>query len=275
MKFVTFFDGEQPSLGVVDSDHVYPLEDLGLEYFDMIELIEQLTEAEKAALKVAIENEESQGLPLDQVELLAPIPLPRDIIAVSQNYATHVKETMEGQGLEYKNPAYCSYFFKRVNQAVAPDGDICLHAAITKELDYEVELGFVIGKECRNATQADALDYVFGYTISNDISARDIQRNLPQYSYAKGLDDTTPLGPWIVTKDEITDPQKLDIICRVNGETRQSGNTDDMIFDIAYVIEDLSKGMTLYPGDVILTGTPSGIGGGYETSPVPPRWRCG
>lgn len=147
-----------------------------------------------------------------------------------------------------------------MNRAIAPGGKIALHAAITNELDYEIELGIVIGKLCRNVSEEDAFDYIFGYTISNDITARDIQAQLAQYSYAKGLDDTTPLGPAIVTADDIKDPFNLDLELRVNGEVRQRGNTDDMIFNIPYVIRDLSKGMTLYPGDIIITGTPSGIG---------------
>lgn len=267
MKFVTFKRDGQELVGVVNQkNQVIAVKDLGLNYQSMVELIEHLSEAEKSQLSERMDSQE--GIDWDKAEILAPIPFPRDIIAVSQNYATHVKETCLTNNMPYKNPEHCSYFFRRVNRAIGPDGGIYLHSAITDKLDYEVELGFVIGKECRNVLQKDAFDYVFGYTVSNDFTARDIQNNLPQYSYAKGLDDTTPLGPWIVTADEIADPQKLDISLRVNGETRQKGNTDDMIFSIAYVIQDLSKGMTLYPGDVIITGTPSGIGAAMK----PPQY---
>lgn len=258
MKFVTYLHLGREEVGVVDQTGVHSLSDLGHSFSNMIDLIENYSPELKISLEKALA--EHVGIPLAKVQLLAPITHPRDMLSVSQNYATHVKETCLSNGVPYKNPEYCSYFFRRVNRAIAPEGKIFLHPAITNQLDYEVELAFVIGKECRFATQENAFDYVFGYTISNDVTARDIQKNLPQYSYAKGLDDTTPLGPWIVTKDEIADAQALDIKLRVNGELRQQGNTDDMIFSIAYVIQDLSKGMTLYPGDVIITGTPSGIG---------------
>ena len=262
MKFVTFSHPAGERVGVVSpsGDQVYDLTDLGFDFSDMIDLITRWSPELPAAIGQAMDRPETNARKLAEVELLAPIPQPRDIIAVSQNYASHVRETCLSNGVEYKNPEHCAYFFRRVNRAVAPGAKLDLHSAITSELDYEVELAFVIGRECRNVSPDEALEYVFGYTISNDISARDIQRNLPQYSYAKGLDDTTPLGPWIVTRDEIADPHRLAISLKVNGELRQQGNTDDMIFDIPYVIADLTKGMTLYPGDVIITGTPSGIG---------------
>lgn len=268
MKFVTYLDGASQRVGVVspDESRVFPVTELGLRASTMIDLIRELTAGRQAELAQRLSAADLPGIPLDQVSLLAPIPVPRDIIAVSQNYATHVQETCRSKGVEYIKPQYCSYFCRRVNRAVAPGGPILLHPAITNKMDYEVELALVIGRECRRVSEADALDYVFGYTVSNDFTARDIQHNLPQYGYAKSLDDTTPLGPWIVTADEIPDPHKLQLTLKVNGELRQNGNTDDLIFNIPQIIADLSKGLTLFPGDVIITGTPSGIGGAM----VPP-----
>lgn len=266
MKFATYLHDSQECVGVLSNSGttIYPIYDFGLEYKTMIDLIKDMTEKERQQLAKQLDATEYAGLPVVDVKLLAPIPKPRDIIAVSQNYVTHVMETCRLNGVEYIRPKYCSYFWRRVNRAVPHNGGICLHAGISSMMDYEVELAVVIGKECSRVAEKDALDYVFGYTISNDITARDIQNNLPQYAYAKGLDDTTPIGPYIVTADEIMDPHNLHLSLKVNGELRQNGNTNDFIFNIPYVISDISKGMTLFPGDIIITGTPSGIGAGMN-----------
>lgn len=266
MKFATYIYDSQEFVGVLfnNGTEICSIYDFGLEYKTMTELIEKMTEKEKQQITKQLDAKDYSGLPIEDVQLLAPIPMPRDIIAVSQNYVSHVKETCRVNGVEYVRPKYCNYFWRRVNRAIAHNGSLSLHAEISSKMDYEVELAVVIGKECSRVSQEDAMDYVFGYTISNDISARDIQNNLAQYAYAKGLDDTTPIGPYIVTADEIKDPHNLNLLLRVNGELRQNGNTDDFIFNIPYVISDLSKGMTLFPGDIIMTGTPSGVGIGMN-----------
>lgn len=266
MKFATYIYDSQEFVGVLfnNGTEICSIYDFGLEYKTMTELIEKMTEKEKQQITKQLDAKDYRGLPIEDVQLLAPIPMPRDIIAVSQNYVSHVKETCRVNGVEYVRPKYCNYFWRRVNRAIAHNGSLSLHAEISSKMDYEVELAVVIGKECSRVSQEDAMDYVFGYTISNDISARDIQNNLAQYAYAKGLDDTTPIGPYIVTADEIKDPHNLNLLLRVNGELRQNGNTDDFIFNIPYVISDLSKGMTLFPGDIIMTGTPSGVGIGMN-----------
>lgn len=266
MKFATYIYDSQEFVGVLlnSGTEICSIYDFGLEYKTMTELIEKMTEKEKQQITKQLDAKDYRGLPIEDVQLLAPIPMPRDIIAVSQNYVSHVKETCRVNGVEYVRPKYCNYFWRRVNRAIAHNGSLSLHAEISSKMDYEVELAVVIGKECSRVSQEDAMDYVFGYTISNDISARDIQNNLAQYAYAKGLDDTTPIGPYIVTADEIKDPHNLNLLLRVNGELRQNGNTDDFIFNIPYVISDLSKGMTLFPGDIIMTGTPSGVGIGMN-----------
>lgn len=266
MKFATYIYDSQEFVGVLlnSGTEICSIYDFGLEYKTMTELIEKMTEKEKQQITKQLDAKDYSGLPIEDVQLLAPIPMPRDIIAVSQNYVSHVKETCRVNGVEYIRPKYCNYFWRRVNRAIAHNGSLSLHAEISSKMDYEVELAVVIGKECSRVSQEDAMNYVFGYTISNDISARDIQNNLAQYAYAKGLDDTTPIGPYIVTADEIKDPHNLNLLLRVNGELRQNGNTDDFIFNIPYVISDLSKGMTLFPGDIIMTGTPSGVGIGMN-----------
>lgn len=266
MKFATYLYDSQECVGVLSNceTKIHSIDELGLGYKTMIELIENITEKEEQQLAKQLDATEFAGLPVADIQLLAPIPKPRDIIAVSQNYVSHVKETCQVNGVEYVRPKYCNYFWRRVNRAIAHNGSLSLHAEISSKMDYEVELAVVIGKKCSRVSQEEAMDYVFGYTISNDISARDIQNNLAQYAYAKGLDDTTPIGPYIVTADEIKDPHNLNLLLRVNGELRQNGNTDDFIFNIPYVISDLSKGMTLFPGDIIMTGTPSGVGIGMN-----------
>lgn len=266
MKFAAYMHENQQKIGVLSMSglDIFSVKELGLAYDNMIDLILKLTEEEKRQLIEKRDSNMYTPIPIDTVQLLAPIPNPRDIIAVSQNYVSHVKETCHINGVEYVKPVNCSYFWRRVNRAVPHDGVLSLHSGISSMMDYEVELAVVIGKECTRVSEEDALEYVFGYTISNDMTARDIQKKLAQYAYAKGLDDTTPLGPYIVTADEIPDPHNLNISLKINGELRQNGNTDDFIFNIPYVISDLSKGMTLYPGDIIMTGTPSGIGAGMN-----------
>lgn len=263
MKFVTYLDGSKERVGVLSPDGttLYPVTELGLKADDMIGVIKELDADTKKQLAERLSAPGVTGVPYDKAQLLAPIPMPRDVIVVSQNYATHVQETCRMNGVEYKKPEYCSYLTRRVNRAVAPGGKVLLHPSISSGMDYEVELAVVIGKECRRVSAENAFDYIFGYTVANDFTARDLQKNLAQYGYAKGLDDTSPFGPCIVTGDEITDPHNLQLTLKVNGELRQNGNTNDFIFNIPALISDLAKGMTLFPGDIIITGTPSGIGG--------------
>ena len=233
MKFFTYHDGSKERVGVLSPDGttVYPVSSFGLGYNTMIDLIKNMSKEEKQDLASRLACPQAAGISFQDATLLAPIPLPRDILAVGGvgNFAAHVEETCRMNGVEYVKPEYCCYFCKRVNRAVPPGGKICLHEGITSMLDYEIELAVVIGKECSRVTEKDAFDYVFGYTIVNDITARDIQKNLPQYGYAKGLDDTTPMGPCIVTADEIPDPHNLRLTLKVNGEMRQNSITNDLI----------------------------------------------
>jgi 2-keto-4-pentenoate hydratase/2-oxohepta-3-ene-1,7-dioic acid hydratase in catechol pathway len=192
--------------------------------------------------------------PLAKVRLEAPIPRPaRNIFCLGRNYAEHAAE----RGAEA--PAHPVYFTKPPESVLAPGGGIVHHAA-TRELDYEVELAVVIGRGGRDIARGDALARVFGYTIVNDVTARDLQKRHQQWFKGKSLDTFCPMGPVLVTADEIPDPQALGVTLRVNGETRQKSHTSRMIFPVDQCIEVLSIGMTLCPGDVIATGTPEGVG---------------
>ncbi|WP_245823376.1 fumarylacetoacetate hydrolase family protein [Antarctobacter heliothermus] len=221
------------------------------------------------ALRKLVENAGATSvahLPADS-RLMAPFPAPRkNVFCVGRNYADHIAEGEKAQNAKIGVTEYPVFFTKPRTAIVPPEGEVLIFPELSVEIDYEVELAVVIGKPGRNISKADAYDHVFGYTILNDITARDIQRRHgAQYFKGKGLDGSCPIGPWVVTADAISDPQQLSIGTTVNGEKRQDGNTRDMIFDIPTLIASLSEGLTLEPGDVIATGTPSGVG--YAMTP--------
>lgn len=195
-------------------------------------------------------------------ELLAPIPaIRKNVLCVGRNYAEHIAEGDRAQKQKVGVTEYPVFFTKPPTSIVGPGGDVLTFPSISKQTDYEVELAVIIGTPGRNIARADAMKHVFGYTILNDISARDVQRRHGGQNFkGKAFDGSCPMGPWIVTADAIDDPHALPISLTVNGETRQDGNTRDMIFDIETLIASLSEGMTLEPGDIIATGTPSGVG---------------
>jgi len=208
-----------------------------------------------------IENNDFDTIPLDDVVLLSPIPFTiRNMFCVGKNYLDHINELNTAKELKGKIPKLPIYFSKTSYPTVGPDSDIEIDWEASKEIDYEVELAVVIGEKGKNINREDAEKYIFGYTISNDISARDLQMSHIQWHKGKSLDNFSPLGPYIVHKSILPLPLDLNIQCKVNGELRQSSTTGNMIFDIPHLISNLSKGMTLYPGDIILTGTPSGVG---------------
>lgn len=200
------------------------------------------------------------------VTLLAPIPRPRkNVFCVGRNYAEHIAEGDKAQNQKVGVTEHPVYFTKPPTAVIGPHADIPIFPQLSQAIDYEVELTVVIGAPGRNIAKAQAYDHIFGYTISNDITARDVQRRHGgQYFKGKGLDGSCPTGPWIVTADAIPNPHDLDIGLSVNGEQRQNGHTSDMIFDIPTLIESLSEGLTLEPGDLLATGTPSGVGYAME-----------
>ncbi len=197
------------------------------------------------------------------VRLLSPIPRPKqNVMCLGMNYVAHAIESLRARGSEIKLPEFPVFFTKALN-TVCGDGDsVPLDPNVTSQLDYEVELAYVFGRTAKNVKKADALDYVFGYTILNDISARDLQNRHQQFFKGKSLDNSGPIGPCIVTADEIPDPATLAITLRLNGELRQSSNTGDLIFDIPSGIEYLTLGTTIEAGQIVCTGTPAGVGMG-------------
>lgn len=236
--------------------------------------------AQRGALSIIEMMAEGQTLPamgqavaLKEVCLLAPIPKPRrNIFCVGKNYLDHVKEIKdsklgEAQGSMANLPKHPVVFSKVPEAVIASRMGIDSHPAATQEMDYEAELAVVIAKKGKAISKTDAMKHVWGYTIINDVSARDVQAKHVQFHIGKSFDTFCPMGPWLVSADEINE-KNTKIQCWVNGELRQDGNTNQMIFDIPTVIESISAGMTLYPGDVIATGTPSGVGMGFK----PPRF---
>jgi 2-keto-4-pentenoate hydratase/2-oxohepta-3-ene-1,7-dioic acid hydratase in catechol pathway len=198
---------------------------------------------------------------LSDIQLAAPIPRPRkNIMCLGWNFAEHAKETAIIRGQETKAPEYPVFFTKAPTTVNSPHGNIIIDPQVSVEIDWEVELAVIIGNGGKNISEEDALSHVFGYTVLNDVTARDLQSRHKQFFKGKSIDGYCPMGPWIVTADEIKDPQQLVVRLRVNGITKQEGNTSMMIFPIRIIIASLSKGMTLEPGDIIATGTPSGVG---------------
>jgi 2,4-diketo-3-deoxy-L-fuconate hydrolase len=203
-----------------------------------------------------------------EVELRAPIPHPRrNVFCMGWNYLTHFEEGQGRRGDEQEElPEYPAFFDKPTTAVIGPYDDIPFDPNFSETMDYEAELAVVIGRAGRSIPAAEAMDHVFGYTLANDVTARDVQRRHGgQWLKGKGMDGSCPLGPWIVTADEIADPQNLAIRCHVNGVEKQNSNTRFMVFPIARLIEELSLAMTLMPGDILLTGTPEGVG--YARTP--------
>ncbi len=227
----------------------------------MIALIEG-DAATLAALRALAANPPAAAiLPAGSTTLKAPIPRPRrNVFCVGRNYMDHVAEGDRTRGITNSElPKYPQFFTKAPDCVIGPDDTIPAHSAVTKWLDYEVELAVIIGTEGRDIPKERALDHVFGYTIGNDITGRDLQRRHGQWFKGKSLDRSCPLGPYIVPATEM-DALSVDISLTVNGQQRQSSNTSKMIFDIKEIIHQLSAGFTLKPGDVIITGTPEGVG---------------
>lgn len=202
----------------------------------------------------------------ERARLLAPIPRPaKNIFCVGRNYADHIAEDNTSRDKTTDIPKVPQFFSKPPTAVTGPDADVPLHSAVTRRLDYEIELAVIIGKAGKNITAENAYDHVYGYTIINDITARDLQARHDQWFKGKALDGSAPMGPWIVTADEIGDPNDLRLMLSVNGQSRQDASTATMIFQIPAILASLSQGLTLEPGDIIATGTPAGVG--YAMNP--------
>ncbi|MEN9936199.1 MAG: hypothetical protein RLZZ387_2778 [Chloroflexota bacterium] len=257
MRLITYREQGAVHIGAIVGDQVVVLDAVAPDMLTLIERGEEGLQRARAAVAQA-----ERTVPLAKVDhILAPIPRPRqNVLCLGMNYVAHAIESDRARGREPKLPEFPVFFSKAGHTVCAHEDDVPLDPRVTGELDYEVEFAFVVGKAGKNISRADALDYVFGYTIVNDISARDLQARHQQFFKGKSLDRACPMGPCIVTADEIPDPSKLGIRLRLNGETRQDSHTGDLIFDIPAIIEYFSLGTTLEPGMVFATGTPAGVG---------------
>jgi 2-keto-4-pentenoate hydratase/2-oxohepta-3-ene-1,7-dioic acid hydratase in catechol pathway len=258
MKLARFETGGHTRIGVVAGDGLICLTEVGFGYSDMFPLI-----AAGPDELARIRDRTAPAAPhyrLDDVRLLAPLR-PGKYLAIGMNYARHVAEMGHAE-----RPQHQYWFNKQTTCINGPHDPIEL--GVTEMLDYEVELGVVIGRAAKGVTAADALGHVFGYLVANDVSARDWQRHSPTFTMGKSFDTHGTIGPWIVTADEIPDPQALGLRCLVNGEVRQQSSTSDMSFTVAEQIEYLSTAFTLEPGDLLATGTPEGVGAAMK----PPRF---
>lgn len=259
MRLVTYTDGFGAKLGVIDSTETHVIDlhaaSSGQLPGTMLPFLQRGDEAMALAAELQTRTDLAPfSVALDRVKLLSPIANPSKIIAVGRNYADHAAEQ--------KKPIPTSpvLFAKYPSAIIGPEDTITWPSALTQKVDYEAELAFLIGKPAKNVPEAEALRYVAGYTICNDVSARDLQFADQQYTRAKSLDTFCPLGPWLVTPDEIPDPQALGLKAILNGQVMQNAHTSQMIFSVAYLIAFMSRAFTLFPGDLITTGTPGGVG---------------
>ena len=278
MKLLTYLTSDnEPRAAFVHNNKAVDLEDFGdvanfplpnnlLELIDMgIEVIDEIN----ALLEDISENELNEiSYDLNEIQITAPIPKPRkNIIGIGLNYTEHVAESARTLDTTGKLPQKPIIFSKPPTTVTGPNTNVLLNSNLTQQLDWEVELAVVIGKKGKYVAKENALDYVFGYTIINDISARDCRRE-GQWIVSKGQDTFAPMGPFLVTKDEIENPHNLNLSLKLNGIEKQNSNTQFMLFNINDLIEDLSIVFTLEPGDIIATGTPAGVGAGRN----PQEW---
>lgn len=279
MKLVTFRAGVESAgrLGVLHDEFVIDVAKLGSALSvalpgHMLDLIDGGPDAVNAIAQAIAQSEGKRpygvAVPVQNVRLLAPIPRPRkNIFGIGLNYAPHVEESSRALDTSAALPDKPVVFSKPPTTVIG-NGDAIQHNKdMTQQLDWEVELAVIIGRRATRIARADAMDYVFGYTVLNDISARDNRRS-GQWIFSKGMDSFAPMGPCIVTADAITDPHNLTLWLNKNGVEKQRSNTQHLLFDIPTLIADLSSGMTLEPGDIIATGTPSGVGAGRD----PQEW---
>ena len=272
MKLVTYSTGKRSpaKIGVIAADgSVIDLETaakkarvkLPFGADDMVALV-AAGRAGLALVKKAVAGIKSGHHAMNKVTLHAPIPRPRkNVFCVGWNYVEHFEEGAKARPHVQELPKHPAFFTKQPLTVNGPYAEVPRHPGVTEKLDWEVELAIVIGKGGRNISEADAMKHIYGYMIANDVSAREVQRQHGQQWFkGKSLDGHCPMGPWLTTADEVKDPQKLHITCRLNGVTKQDSNTSYMYFKIPRLIAELSAGLTLEPGDLFLTGTPAGVG---------------
>jgi 2-keto-4-pentenoate hydratase/2-oxohepta-3-ene-1,7-dioic acid hydratase in catechol pathway len=269
MRFISFLHQQRSAVGLLLGETVVDLAQAagGLgESADLSSLLAIIRGGDGALaacrrIEAATRSHPAEVLPLAQVRVLPPIPVPvRNIFCVGRNYLEHVREGAVARNLASEVPQVPQFFTKATHALNATDVPIRLDRRVTQKLDYEVELAVIIGRGGRDIPASAAFEHIFGYTIANDVTARDLQRRHDQWFKGKSLDTTLPLGPCVVTHDEIGDPRSLELSLTVNGQPRQRARVEQMIFDIPTIIASLSAGLTLEAGDIIATGTPSGVG---------------
>jgi len=265
LKLVTFAPRNAPAdfrIGILRNDRVFDLRTLSQQLpGDMLAFLAAGQSALSLAAQTVQAAQAHQGIPLDSVRLAAPIPKPGKIMCIGLNYRDHANESNQ------PIPEFPTLFAKYSTCVIGPDEPIVI-PTLTNQVDYEVELAAVIGRRARHISQADALNYVAGYVPFNDVSARDYQMRTSQWTIGKTFDTFGPMGPAMTTSDEVPDPQSLDISLSIGGEVLQKSNTRELVFTVQQLISTLSGVMTLEPGDVISTGTPSGVG----AARTPKRW---
>ncbi len=248
MRYVSYLQAGEARPGLLTETTITPIRTMSL-----LEFIALPPSARTAHIT-------SERIALESVSLAAPVIPRRNIFCVGRNYLEHAKERARALGREVKLPDLPAFFTKAPGAIAAPGAQLHLQARLSSEYDFEAELAVVIGTRCKDVAEDKAMDTIFGYTCLNDVTARDLQRAHLQWFKGKSLDDCAPLGPWIVTPEEFGDPQARAIAFRLNGIEKQSSTTAQMLFPIRRLIAELSKGMTLLPGDIIATGTPEGVG---------------
>ncbi len=274
MKFVTYKSGGEERLGLLDDARgVLDVVKAGRAIVgrDLPGNMLSFIAAGDSALADArrLLEAESGWMPLASVKLMAPIPhYKKNVFCVGRNYKLHIEEGARARGVPVAFPPVPEFFSKPPTTVIGSGDDIQWDSRCTQQLDYEIELGIVMGRKTSNLSEGNALSAVFGYTIVNDVSAREVQKAHGQWFKGKSFDTFAPIGPCIVTADEFGDPSGHQLVLKVNGEVRQDSNTSDMLFNCQQIVASLSAGLTLEPGDTIATGTPSGVALGME----PPAW---
>ena len=274
MKFVTYKAGSEERLGILDDARgVLDVVKAGRAIIgrDLPGNMLSFIAAGDAALADArrLLEADTGWMPLASVKLMAPIPhYKKNLFCVGRNYKLHIEEGARARGVPVAFPPVPEFFSKPPTTVIGNGDDIQWDSRCTQQLDYEIELGIVIGRKTSNLSEGNALSAVFGYTIVNDVSAREVQKAHGQWFKGKSFDTFAPIGPCIVTADEFGDPSGHQLVLKVNGEVRQDSNTSDMLFNCQQIVASLSAGLTLEPGDTIATGTPSGVALGMD----PPAW---
>lgn len=274
MKLITCEIASKECVAVLSEARVFPLTTIGIlpDYdlpghgFSMTDVIRMWDGDFAKRISDAMASADADaGIPLSDVKLLSPIPRPeQDIICLGLNYSEHAVEAKEFNSTFETEKAAAVYFSKRATYSQGTDAPIPAHVNLTEQLDYEVELAVIIGKDAYNVSEEDAENYIFGYSVFNDVSAREVQTGHNQWYFGKSLDGFSPMGPCIVTRDEFAYPPTLKIKSFVNGEPRQDSSTDHLIHSISEIICELSSGMLLKAGTIIATGTPAGVGMGMN-----------